>query len=178
MLLYCITDSVAVAERAAGMGATMIQVRAKQLEGRALFELVMQVVRVAGDARVLVNTRADVALAAGAHGVHLPSRSISPARLREITPPGFLIGVSCHSAEELRQAEAEGADFAVLGPVFPTRSHPNATPLGLHGFAASARSVRIPVYALGGITRANAADCVAAGAAGIAGISFFESSTP
>jgi len=173
MLLYCITDSVEIAARAAGMGAGMIQIRAKQLCARDLLHLTSATLRVAGNARVLVNSRLDVALAAGAHGVHLPAGSISPKRLRGIVPAQFLIGVSTHSAEELCKAEAEGADFTVLGPVFPTRSHPDAPPLGLERFGALARSVAIPVYALGGVTRANAADCIAAGAAGIAGISFF-----
>jgi len=152
----------------------MIQVRAKQLGGRALLDLVLAVMRVRGGARVVVNSRLDVALAAAAHGVHLPSDSIAPRRLRAITPPGFLIGVSCHSAGELERAEQEGADFAVFGPVFPTRSHPDAPPLGLERFAAAVRRVSIPVYALGGVTPGNAPACIEAGAAGIAGISFFE----
>jgi len=212
--LYCITDSVAVAERS---GADMIQVRATQLSGRALLDLVRAILRVAGNARVLVNTRLDVALAAGAHGVHLPADSIAPDRLRgaapwaaaasqaarmaTFSPPAgqaaceaaaargaapqwssglavrqedLLIGVSCHTADELQRAEREEADFAVFGPVFPTRSHPGAEPLGLERFASAVRGLRMPVYALGGITRENAESCISAGAAGIAGISFFE----
>jgi len=171
--LYCITDSVTIAERAARNGATLIQVRAKQLSARALFDLVTAVLRVSCDARVLVNSRLDIALAARAHGLHLPADSIAPTRLRAIAPPDFLIGVSCHSRDELHRAEQEGADFAAFGPVFPTRSHPSATPLGLAQFASAVRGLRMPVYALGGITRQNAASCITAGAAGIAGISFF-----
>jgi thiamine-phosphate pyrophosphorylase len=172
--LYCITDSLDVAERAARNGATMIQVRAKQFSARALFDLVTAILRVSRDARVLVNSRLDIALAAHAHGVHLPADSMAPNRLRSITPPDFLIGVSCHSIDDLHRAEQEGADFAVFGPVFPTPSHPTAAPLGLDKFASSVRDLQMPVYALGGVTRANAASCIAAGAAGIAGISFFE----
>ncbi len=172
MNLYCITDSAAVAEMAAHRGAGMIQIRAKQLPARTLFDLTRAVLRVAGGARVLVNSRVDVALAAGAAGVHLPSLSIAPARLRAITPPGFLVGVSCHRREELERAEQEGADFAVFGPVYPTRSHPGAA-MGLEAFGTAVRGLKLPVYALGGVSRENAADCIAAGAAGIAGISFF-----
>jgi|SRR5579884_4134711 len=174
MHLYCITDSVATAARAAQSGASMIQVRAKHLTARALFDLVAEILRTAASARILVNSRLDIALAAGAHGVHLPSNSISPQRLRTITPPGFLIGVSCHTPPDLERAKTEGADFAVYGPVFPTRSHPDATALGLDRFAADVRRASLPVYALGGVTPANAERCIAAGAAGIAGISFFE----
>jgi len=175
--LYCITDSAAVAARAARAGAAMIQVRAKGLPARALLDLVTEILRAAGPARVLVNSRLDIALAAGAQGLHLPSNSPAPARLRRITPAGFLIGASCHSLDDLRRAEREGADFAVYGPVFPTRSHPGAPPLGLARFAADVRTVSLPVYALGGVTPANAETCIAAGAAGIAGISFFEQLT-
>jgi thiamine-phosphate pyrophosphorylase len=172
--LYCITASAATAGRAARMGATMIQVRAKHLTARALLRLVDDVLRGGGASRVLVNSRLDIALAAGAHGVHLPADSVAPLRLRAMTPPGFLIGVSCHSLGDLQRAEAEGADFAVYGPVFPTRSHPGAAPLGLARFAADVARIALPVYALGGISAATAPDCVAAGATGIAGISFFE----
>jgi thiamine-phosphate pyrophosphorylase len=174
MNLYCITGSATVAANAARRGAGLIQIRAKHLIGRVLYQLVTETLRAAGPARILVNSRLDIALAAGAHGVHLPSDSISPQRLRGITPPDFLIAVSCHTLEDLRRAEGEGADFAVYGPVFPTLSHPGAAPLGLARFAAAVAQVSIPVYALGGVTPANAASCIAAGAAGVAGISFFE----
>ena len=171
MKRYCITDSLAVAERAARDGVDMIQIRAKHLEGRALAELVRQVVAIPVR-RVLVNTRADVALACDAHGVHLPAGSIAPSTLRRIAPGGFLIGVSCHTVPELEAAEGEGADFAVFGPVFLSPSK-EVRPIGLSAFARAAAAVRLPVYALGGITAANAPQCIEAGAAGIAGISLF-----
>lgn len=171
MKRYCITDSVEVAARAARDGVEMIQIRAKELSGRALTELVKGTVAAAGG-NVLVNTRTDIALAWGAAGVHLPSNSVSPATIRRIAPPGFLIGVSCHTIDELQASEREGADFAVFGPVFPSVTKAG-TPIGIEALRMATHAVRLPVYALGGVTAENAPQCIQAGAAGIAGISLF-----
>lgn len=171
MRRYCITDSLEVAARAARDGVDMIQIRAKELSGKALAELVEKAVALPG-AVVLVNTRADIALAYGAAGVHLPAGSIAPATLRRIAPPGFRIGVSCHTIAELLAAEREGADFAVYGPVFPSVTK-SVSPIGVDALRRAIAAVRLPVYALGGVTRENAALCMDAGAAGIAGISLF-----
>lgn len=172
MKRYCITDSLDVAERAARDGVEMIQIRAKELSGRALMDLARSAVAVRRNAKTLVNTRVDVALACGAQGVHLPAGSIAPKEIRRISPPGFLIGVSCHTIEELRAAENEGADFAVYGPVFESVTK-SVVPIGLPALKAACTSVRLPVYALGGVTAINAPLCIEAGAAGIAGISLF-----
>ena len=171
MKRYCITDSLEVAARAARDGVDLIQMRAKQLSGRALTELVRAALATAGG-NVLVNSRTDVALACGARGVHLPADSIAPSMIRRITPSGFLIGVSCHTIEELEAAEREGADFAVFGPIFPSITKA-ITPIGIDELRLATSRVRMPVYALGGVTKENASSCIEAGAAGVAGISLF-----
>jgi len=166
--------------RSAAAGVDWIQVREKHLSARELGRWTAAIFEAAaGRARVLVNTRVDVALACGAAGVHLPGGAPPPSVWRDLVPSGFLFGVSCHTVEEVRESEQNGASFAVFAPVFPPLSKDSALPpQGLDRLAEAARAVRIPVLALGGITWENAPLCLAAGAAGIAGITLFRSLPP
>lgn len=157
--------------------ADWIQIREKDLSARALLHLVNQALALPNPRGVkfLVNARADVALAAGAAGVHLPSNSPAPRHWRAMVPPGFLIGVSCHSLDEVKAAESEGADYVLFGPVFPPLSKARSAPAqGLDALARAAASVRIPVLALGGVTAENTAAIISTGAGGVAGISLYQ----
>jgi thiamine-phosphate pyrophosphorylase len=158
-------------------GVELVQIREKQLGAKELARVVEACLERCQRVRLLVNTRADVALACRAHGVHLSSGAPSAAAWRALAPAGFLLGVSTHSMEEVLRAESDGADFVVLSPVFPPRSKDySGSQLGIEQFGRICRATALPVYALGGITWDNAGDCLAAGAAGVAGISLFHTS--
>jgi thiamine-phosphate pyrophosphorylase len=154
-------------------GADWVQIREKDLPARDLFDLASAAV--ATGAKVIVNSRMDVALAAGAAGVHLPAGSPPPDRWRTIASPGFLIGVSCHEIDEVRAAAGHGADYVVFGPVFAPRSKSTTLdPRGLDLLEQAVQAVNIPVLALGGIANENIGVCIDRGAAGIAAISLFQ----
>ena len=156
-------------------GVDWVQVRDRTLEGEALLEHARAVARAAraaarergGSVRLIVNRRVDVALACGADGVHLGQDAMRPAEARALLGPEALVGVSCHDAAEL--AEARGASYAQLAPIFPPLSKPASRPaLGLAGLAAARNATELPILAQGGIDPSRAAAAVAAGAAGVA----------
>src|SRR5579862_420628 len=158
---------VALAGDAVAAGVDLIQVRESGLETAELVDLVREIAGIArsGATRVVVNDRVDVALAAGAHGVHLRADSIAPRLVRTMVPDDFLIGRSVHSVDEARE-HAAGADYLIAGTVFPTSSKPSATSwLGASGLRAIVEAVRVPVLAIGGVTVDRAAEVAAAGAA-------------
>jgi thiamine-phosphate pyrophosphorylase len=171
-----------IAECAAA-GVEYIQLREKDLESRELEDLSHKAMAAIGASRtqLLINGRADVALACGAHGVHLPANHLSASEVRSIFARAgrseAVIGVSTHSAREVASAESHGATFAVFGPVFEKEGSANRD--GLEQLRqichrAEAAQPAPPVWALGGITLENAGQCAAAGAAGIAAIRLFQ----
>ena len=159
------------------VGVDLVQIREKDLPTRDLLELAKAAVDAARETttRLVVNDRLDVALAARAAGVHLGAQSLPARVVRELVPRDFLVGVSCHSLAETLGAEAGGADYVVLGPIFATPSKlPYGPPLGLAKLREVAARVKIPLLALGGITVERVRACLEAGATGIAGISIFQ----
>lgn len=152
--------------------ATVIQLRAPDLS-------VAELEREAGwlvprsPVPVVISSRADVALACDAAGVHLPERDIAVRDARRLLGER-LIGRSVHSRESAVRAEQDGADYVIFGPVWPSASHPEAVPVGVDALAEVAHAVRIPVLAIGGIDEGRVAECLRAGAAGYAAIGMFE----
>ncbi len=193
MLLYYITDRRAfpgnedhqrwallerVAEAAAA-GVDYIQLREKDLSSRELERLAkdtLSAVRAnSSGTRLLINSRTDVALACGADGVQLPANSLPVSEVRALWMRASdrvpVVGVSAHSVEDIVAAETQGADFAVLAPIFEKAGSPQPG-LGAHSLALIRG--RFPVLALGGVTLANAVQCLRSGAAGVAGIRLFQ----
>jgi len=155
-------------------GVRAVQLREKDLPARDLYRLALEVRELTRrhGARLLVNDRIDVALAVEADGVHLPTHGLPVAEARRLLGPNRLLGVSTHSPAEAPRAQAEGADFLVLGPIFDTPSkRPFGSPLGPGILRAARTEVAIPLFAIGGITAANAPEVLAAGADGVAVIS-------
>ncbi len=170
---------------AAAAGVDWVQIREKDLSTRELFEFVREAVALASarpssigprSIKVIVNDRLDVALGAGAAGVHLGHASIPAGEVVRWcragnAPADFLIGVSCHSLEGAREAENAGANYTYFGPIYETPSKiPFGKPHGVEELAQVTKVVSIPVVAIGGVNESNAAECLRAGAAGIAAI--------
>jgi thiamine-phosphate pyrophosphorylase len=189
---HCVTDRRrfgltldALVERAAlaaRQGVDVVQVRERDLADRDLAALVRRVVDAAAGttARVLVNDRADVAIAAGAGGVHLRADSPAASRIRTIVPPAFLIGRSVHTIAEADEAIADGGcDYLLFGTVYPSMGKPEGHPIaGLAGLEAICRRSPLPVIAIGGVDRSRVAAIRGAGAAGFAAVGPFMRLTP
>ena len=161
---------------AIAVGVDLIQVREPDLPDGELLALVRHCVGMAdGTATaVLVNERLDVALAAGAAGVHLPGRAVAASVVRPHTPSGFVIGRSVHEVSEALTAESDGGvDYLTFGTVFPSRSKPGLVPQGGERLAAVVRAVGVPVLAIGGVTVDNTSEVFGVGAAGVAAIDLF-----
>jgi thiamine-phosphate pyrophosphorylase len=167
---------------AACAGVDWIQVREKDLSARDLECLTRDALRMVREnsatTKLLVNGRADVALACGADGVHLPAGEVTASDVRTLWTQCraslATIGVSAHTLEDVRDAEAQAATFAVFAPIFE-KVQTGAPGIGLEALrSACAGAIPFPVLALGGITLANARSCIAVGAAGVAGIRLFQ----
>jgi len=178
--LHLVTDDDVL--RAAGFAAraqevlaahgerVAVHLRGHGLSGAELFALA-ETMAFAADAsatELLVNDRVDIALAAGADGVQLGRRSLPIPAARALLGADAWIGYSAHDAEEAGQSARDGADFVLLGPVYPTASHPDRPALGLDELRRAAETAGIPVLAIGGITPERVPDVLAAGAYGVA----------
>ncbi len=186
-LIYLITDGETTADNfaekksqilelitiAAENEISLIQIREKKLPARLLFELVRQAVKITHKSRtkVLVNDRADIALAAEAEGVHLTSHSLSAGIIRHNFPKNFVIGVSTHTIIEAETAKQNGADFVIFSPIFKT---PNkGEPQGIEKLREVCEKLKpFPVIALGGISKTNYKSVLENGASGFAAIRF------
>jgi thiamine-phosphate pyrophosphorylase len=168
-------DWLAVADQALQAGATAIQLRDKHAPSGELLEMAraLQPVAAAHGALFLVNDRFDVALAAGAHGVHLGDDDLPVSAVRRVVPRDFIIGRSADTEKDARRAEADGADYLGVGSVFgtSTKAEVSGELIGTDRLAQVAAAVSIPVVGIGGVTATNADLIAGAGAAGIAVVS-------
>ncbi|MFB3119360.1 MAG: thiamine phosphate synthase [Stenotrophomonas maltophilia] len=160
-----------VAQAVAG-GVNLVQLREKDLPGRSLLNLASELKTVIGNsALLLINERADVAAAARADGVQLGEEALPTKEVRKILGPEALIGRSVHSEQGAKLAEAEGADFLLVGTMYATSSHPGHEPAGPELIRRIAASCSLPLMGIGGINEANLGPVLEAGAQGVAVIS-------
>jgi thiamine-phosphate pyrophosphorylase len=151
--------------------ATVLQLRAPHLTTVQLEREARHLVA-RSPVPVLISSRVDVALASGAAGVNLPERDISTADARRLAGDR-VVGRSVHSLDSALQAQAEGADYVIYGPVWKSASHPDVAPIGVDALARVAAAVHVPVIAIGGVTAQRITECHRAGAAGYAAIRMF-----
>jgi thiamine-phosphate pyrophosphorylase len=180
--LYVVTDDrlsnglshVEIAERAYEGGADVVQLRAKDCDDRQLLKWAKEISEISErfGAGFIVNDRLDIALASGADGVHLGQSDMSASDARELSPEGFVIGVSVGDVKEALEAEKDGASYVALSPIFDTASKDDAgAGHGLNMLKAIRSAVKIPVIAIGGINKENVESIIDAGADGVAVIS-------
>jgi thiamine-phosphate pyrophosphorylase len=176
-----VSDLVRRIEEAAAAGLDLVQFRQLDLDAATLCDLVRASVHAVRGTRtrILVNERLDVALAAGAHGVHLRAQSVPAPRLRAAVPHGFLLGRSVHAVEEAVDASlAGGLDYLIVGTVFPTLSKPGQAAAGVAMLAAVAAATTLPVLAIGGVSLERLGSVARTGAAGFAAIGLFDEGRP
>ncbi len=157
-------------------GIRFIQIREKEMHAVELFSIMEKIAQlgILNRCQVVVNGRADVASCSHSDGVHLPQNGLPIVKAREVVGEGKWVGKSCHTLDEARKAEKEGADYIVFSPVFPSKSKQAQGPIaGLDGLKMVSHEVTIPVYALSGITPDKISDCLKHGAYGVAVFSGF-----
>ncbi len=180
--LYCIADSVFLpstaellgfSEELAAGGCTLVQYRNKSGDARMMLEQGRELKKHLGHfVRLIMNDRSDLCLATDFDGVHVGQEDLSPESVRRIIGPERWLGVSTHNPEQLREADLTPADYLAIGPVFSTSSKEKPDPgVGLDGVRRARQLTRKPLVAIGGITRANAASVIGAGADSVAVIS-------
>ena len=153
-------------------GVDIVQLREKDLPGRPLLDLAMNIRHAIEDNAILIiNERIDVALLANADGVHLGEQSLTPPQARSLLDEGMLIGRSVHDADGALNAQQQGADYLIAGSVYATPSHPGQPPQGLQLLQNLPSDLPIPTLAIGGVNAENAAAVIHAGASGVAVIS-------
>lgn len=186
--LYAITDRHRCAPTPLGdvvselldVGITAIQLREKDLSDPELTELARPIAELCRnyEAKLFINTSMRVALEIGATGMHLPAAAGAVDAVKAQSDDCLYVGCSVHSLDAAQKREAEGADFVTYSPIYPTASKPGYGPaVGIAGLTEVAESVKLPVFALGGITPARVAECLAAGAFGVAVMSGIMSPT-
>ena len=170
---------LALAHALVAGGARIFQLRAKHSSAEQTLSVareLLEILRPSG-ARLVLNDRVDLALAAGADGVHLGQTDLAPSVARTMTPEGFLIGLSTHNPAQVRAARNLPVDYLGFGPIFPTTSKPDAeAPQGIEGLRAVRQITTQPLVAIGGITATTAPEALAAGASAVAMIGALEQS--